>query len=164
MRFTLTKEEHQLLDKHRKDYSFLSTHVGRDGDVIALHEMASIRPDKIVYDFLKKRGIRRPIVEDAHVMAFGTVGMHTDNLYGDRYHTIIIPLFGKGELSHYPKLKNIYQHRVKCYSMESTMAIWLNDKLPHSYQNRSKYQTIAIVANCLVSQLKKIQCVKLTVN
>lgn len=63
---------------------------------------------------------------------FKVVGMHTDNLYGGKSKTIIIPICGQGQLQHFHN-KKIYYTEYRGIKNKNWKPLFLDDSKPHSF-------------------------------
>lgn len=96
--------------------------------------------DGLARKIFEDRGAQRTNIKEVHLYSFRSVGMHIDNMHSRSYLTFLIPILGKGELSH--MIPNITgrppRYRIAYQSIEPGFGYIFNDRKPHSFISESK--------------------------
>lgn len=96
-----------------------------------------------IKDFLSARNLDWELVSNADVLRFGTVNMHTDYGPGSNVRSLLVFLYGKGELAAYTDSSK----KIEYFDLEKHSVVLFDPSKPHAFINKNKTLCWAIVAD-----------------
>lgn len=108
-----------------------------------------------VEEFLKRRGIEKPKINEAACCEFSNVEMHVDNISPPSYATLVIMLSGKGRLIHTVRTKSKRQpFSTVSENIKVGGALVFDFHLPHQFKTAEN--CIAVLADVNRKQLERL--------
>lgn len=96
-----------------------------------------------IKDFLSARNLDWELTSNADVLRFGTTNMHTDYAPNSDVRSLLVFLYGKGELAAYTDSCK----KIEYFDLEKHSVALFNPSKPHTFINKNKTLCWAIVAD-----------------
>ena len=102
-----------------------------------------------VKDFLSARDLNWELVSNAEILRFGTTNMHTDYAPNSNVRSLLVFLYGEGELAAYTDSCR----KIEYFDLKKHSVALFNPSKPHAFVNKNKTLCWAIVADLKIRQL-----------